>query len=98
MKTTLALASTIFLIFVHAAMAATAPTVTTNSASSVTSSSATLNGSIDPNGSSTNWYFEYGTTTAYGSKTSVQNAGSGTGAVNVSAPISGLQGNHTFHY
>src|SRR5579863_3744675 len=98
MKKTLVLATSIFLITVHAAAAATAPTVTTTPASSVTSSSATLNGSINPNGSSTTWYFEYGQTMGYGSKTAVQNAGSGTSSVNVSAPVSGLQGNHSFHF
>ena len=95
---TLVLAATLFLSSVQAAAAATAPTVSTSSASSVASNSATLNGSVNPNGSSTSWYFEYGTSTSYGSKTTAQNAGSGTASVTVSAPVGGLLGNHTYHF
>ena len=98
MKKILVLAITIFAFSAQSALAASAPTASTGSASSVTPSSATLNGAINPNGSSTSWYFEYGATTSYGSKTAVQNAGSGTASVDVSAPVNGLQGNHTFHF
>ncbi len=98
MKKTLALAITIFAFSAQSALAASAPTVSTSPATSVTSNSATLNGSINPNGSSTNWYFEYGSTTSYGSKTAVQNAGSGTAPVAVSAPLNSLQANHAFHF
>ena len=38
----------------------TAPVAVTGSATSVTVSSATLNGSVDPNGRATTWYFQYG--------------------------------------
>ena len=75
-----------------------APTVTTNSASSVTSSSATLNGTVNPNGEATTYYFEYGVDTSYGSTTSSSSAGSGTSAVSVNAPISGLISDTTYHY
>ena len=75
-----------------------APTVTTNGASSVTSSGARLNGSVNPNGQSTTYSFEYGTTTSYGSRTTTGNAGSGTNATNVSATLTGLTGSTTFHY
>ena len=70
---------------------ALAPEVTSDSASSVTSSSATLNGSINPNGASTAYYFEYGMTSAYGSKTIDTSAGSGASSVKVNANISGLK-------
>ena len=53
------------------------PTVATGAASSITTTSAQLNGSVNPNGSATTYYFEYGLTTAYGAATPVQNAGSG---------------------
>ena len=46
-----------------------APAAATGSATNVTTSSATLNGTVDPNGRATVWYFEYGTSTSYGSKT-----------------------------
>ena len=37
------------------------PGAATGNASSVTSTSATLNGTVNPNGRSSTWYFEYGT-------------------------------------
>ena len=49
--------------------AANKPTVVTGSASGVLTSSVTLSGSVDPAGSDTKYWFEYGTTPAYGSKT-----------------------------
>ena len=75
-----------------------APGAVTGSASSISVSAATLNGTVDPNASETTWWFEYGTSTAYGSKTAVKSAGSGTGPTNVSAGISGLQKGRTYHF
>ncbi len=72
------------------AAAPVGPTATTKPASSVGPMGAKLNGSIDPNGQATTYYFEYGTSTGYGSKTAVASAGSGTKAVAVSATLSGL--------
>ncbi|MCU0287897.1 MAG: hypothetical protein MUF15_16090 [Acidobacteria bacterium] len=76
----------------------TPPTITTGSAASVSSNSATLNGTINPNGKSSTYYFEYGTTTSYGSTTTSTTAGSGSSAVSVSSPITGLSPNTTYHY
>src|SRR5260370_40764507 len=42
------------------------PVVTTNPATNIASFSATLNGSLNPNGLPTTVYFEYGPTTSYG--------------------------------
>ncbi|UCG12397.1 MAG: fibronectin type III domain-containing protein [Deltaproteobacteria bacterium] len=78
--------------------ASTPPTITTGSASSVGSSSATLNGTVKPNGSSTSYYFEYGTTATYGSVTPTTDAGSGASDVPVSADISGLDPETTYHF
>src|SRR5207248_6642713 len=75
-----------------------APGVVTGSATSVNVSSATLNGSVDPDGRATTWYFEYGTSTSYGSNTSTKSAGSGTAAVSVAAQISGLTAGRTYHF
>ena len=55
-----------------------APQVVTGSASSVTTTSATLNGTVNPSSRATSWYFEYGTSTSYGKKTAAKDAGSGT--------------------
>ncbi len=81
-----------------ATTATPAPAVSTGSASSVGSSSATLTGSLNPEGVATTYYFQYGSTSAYGSKSAVQSAGSGTSTQAVSAPVSGLAANTTYHY
>jgi hypothetical protein len=44
------------------------PDVETRNATDVTETSAVLNGTIDPNGLQTTYHFEYGTSTAYGSR------------------------------
>ena len=75
-----------------------APQVVTGSAGSVTPTSATLNGTVNPSSRATSWYFEYGTSTSYGTKTPTKSAGSGTSAVAVSAQISGLASGRTYHF
>jgi hypothetical protein len=79
-------------------LTATAPAAVTAAATSVGATSATLNGSVNPNGVATSWYFEYGTTTGYGSTTSSKNAGSGTSSVAVTASLTNLAGGTTYHY
>jgi bacillolysin len=74
------------------------PGVTTGAASGVTHEAATLNGSVDPNGSATTYRFEYGTASSYGSSTASQSAGSGTSGVDVSAGVSGLAAETTYHF
>jgi len=80
------------------ARAATAPTAGTGSASAVGTTSATLNGTVDPNGTATSVYFQYGTTSAYGSTTATQGVGSGTSTIAVVAPITGLQPGTVYHF
>jgi hypothetical protein len=75
-----------------------APAVTTGPAGAVTEQSATLSGSVNPNGVSTAYWFEYGPTTAYGSNTLDADAGSGTGAVAATATLGGLSPATTYHY
>ncbi|MEA2312586.1 MAG: hypothetical protein QOE28_2554 [Solirubrobacteraceae bacterium] len=74
-----------------------APGATTGSATNVTQTAATLNGSVDPNGSATTYHFEYGTTTAYGLTTPDRTAGDGDTASSVSEPVQGLTGGTTYH-
>lgn len=74
------------------------PTVATGVASSVGPTSATLGGSLNPNGRSTSWYFEYGKTTSYGSRTSSRSAGSGTATLAVAAGLSNLTPGVTYHF
>jgi hypothetical protein len=80
------------------ALAAGPPTATTGAASGVTRSTATLNGTVDPNGSSVRWYFEYGTTTAYGLSSGGEDTGAGDGDVPVAAGLEGLSPGTTYHY
>lgn len=77
-----------------------APAVTTNAASGVTSSGATLNGSVNPEGAATTYQFDYGTTTSYGSSvpSPAGSVGSGTSAVNESQSLTGLSPSTTYHY
>ena len=73
------------------------PVVTTNPATLIASFSATLNGSLDPHGLSTSVYFQYGTTTSYGSTTASQTK-TGNTYQSVNANISGLIASTTYHF
>jgi len=75
-----------------------APTVSTGVASSVTGSTANLNGTINPNGAISYYWFQFGTTTGYGSNTAYTNVVDGKSAISVSFPQSGLSSNTTYHY
>ena len=80
------------------AAAAGPPSATTGSASNVTQTGATVAGTVDPQGMATTYRFEYGTSTAYGLQTAESDAGSGTGAVDAAADLSGLTTDTTYHY
>ena len=75
-----------------------APSVVTGSASGVSSSGATVSGSVNPNGSATSVWFEYGTSSAYGSQTASQAVGGGSAALSVQAVLSGLLASTTYHF
>ena len=72
-------------------------TAATAAATSVGSTSATLNGTVNPNGASTTVFFQYGTTAAYGSQTANQ-VFTGNSVQNVTANVGGLTANTTYHY
>ena len=74
------------------------PTATTDGASEVGTSTATLRATINPQGVATKYFFEYGTTEGYGSYTTTESAGAGTGNVEVSAPIGGLAPYTTYYF
>ena len=80
------------------AAAAAKPGVSTGGASKVTITTATLAGNVNPQGAPTTYFFQYGTTTAYGSRTPNAGAGAGTKAATVTAPIAGLGPNTKYHY
>jgi hypothetical protein len=78
-----------FLASLLATVAVAAPS--TEPATNITASGATLNGKVD---APATVHFEYGTTTAYGNVTPDQPVGAGT----VSVPVSGLTPETTYHY
>ena len=86
------------LVLAGPALAAGLPTATTGGASSVTYGSAVLGGTVDPGANDTSYYFQYGVTRSYGSQTAIADAGSGTRAVTVSLPVTGLQPITLYHY
>lgn len=73
------------------------PSAITGDATNLTGTSATLNGTVNPNGVSTIAYFEWGTTTAYGHVTPIGGVGDGISPVAFSAPITGLSPG-TYHF
>jgi len=80
------------------AAAASAPAVSTGSATSVTATSTYLNGSIDPQGQDTTYFFQYGHTHSYGSQTAVADAGSFSQVLRIAVPVLGLTPLTTYHY
>jgi hypothetical protein len=59
---------------------------------------ADLQAGIYPNGSDTAYWWQYGTTTAYGHTTTPADAGSGRTPVTVSSTLTGLAAATTYHY
>ena len=74
-----------------------APVVATNPATGIASSSARLNGTVDPHGLTTTVHFEYGTTTSYGHTTASQTK-MGDTYQNVSTDIAGLTAGTIYHF
>ena len=74
------------------------PTVTTAPPSEVKTTSATLNGTIDPGAIASEYHYEYGLDTSYGTSTESIDAGSGSGAIQAPGPVTGLVPNTTYHY
>ncbi len=71
----------------------------TDAATNITSSTADLHGTVYPGGAATTCYFEYGTTSAYGSTMPcAQTTGPGAAPVSVSANLAGLSPNTTYYF
>lgn len=88
-------ATNTFTVFVSAVAG---PFVFTQPAQAVTGSSAQLNGMATPNGLPTRAWFEWGTTTNYGSLTPAVNVGAGYNVVYTTNGISGLLTNVPYHF
>lgn len=74
------------------------PDATTVVASAITQTSATMNGSVNPNGEETAVYFQYGKTSSYGERTPDQSVGAGTSGSAAAAHVSGLTLGTSYHF
>ncbi|MDX6665387.1 MAG: hypothetical protein QOG68_1593 [Solirubrobacteraceae bacterium] len=83
-----------------AALAASPPTATTlpPDTSLLTDTYALISGSVNPKGSATSYFFQWGTTTDYGQTTPVTSASNGTADVPVDVSLDGLAPATTYHY
>jgi len=77
---------------------AAAPAVVTGPAKSITSSTATLTGAVDPQGLAATYYFQYGTSVKYGFKTGTVTLAAASTPVAVTAAVSKLKSNTTYHF
>ena len=75
-----------------------APTVRTSDKSSVSVSTAGVIGEVKPNGRATTYWYEYGETSGLGSKTSIQNVGSGFTFIQAPGFITGLKADTQYHF
>jgi len=77
---------------------ANTPIIVTLPATNVTGTSATLNGTVNPNGLATEYHFNWGTSISYGNVTPVISAGAGSADVIVNEAINGLTPGSTYHF
>jgi hypothetical protein len=77
-----------------------APTVTTEAASTIQATEATLNGTINPEGvaGTTSYRFEYGPESSYGASTAETATVGGSANLPASATLTGLTPGSTYHY
>jgi hypothetical protein len=80
------------------ALAAGKPVVRTGGVSNVGQSDALLNGSVNPNGGATTYFFQFGTNSLYGAQTPDASAGARSKAVKVTSGLTGLAPATTYHY
>ncbi|HEY5045292.1 MAG TPA: NHL repeat-containing protein [Solirubrobacteraceae bacterium] len=74
------------------------PAVITGDTSNLTPSTATLDGTVNPNGGLTTYEFQYGTSLAYGASLSTASPATGTEPQGVAAGLSGLVPGTSYHY
>src|ERR1700723_2449058 len=98
---TLRLAVIVVIVLVGSAgvsLAASSPTVTSGVATNVATTSAVLNGTVNPNGAKTSYYFQWGPTAAFGSQSKAGSVGAGTKSVSVKTTAAGLIPGTTYYY
>ncbi len=81
-----------------AATAAQKPLATTGGAANLAPTSALVNGTVNPRGAETTYFFRYGTTRSYGAQTPTRSAGAGTTGRRVAEGLAGLAPATTYHY
>ncbi len=74
------------------------PIVATLPATNITGTSSTFNGTVNPNGLATDYYFKWGTSASYGNVTPTLSAGTVSTVVPVYADIAGLTPGTLYHY
>jgi hypothetical protein len=74
------------------------PVVETDAPTAVSYDDATLSGAVNPRGVEVSYYFEYGASEAYGSRTAESTAGSGMASVQAIQSVSGLEEGTTYHF
>lgn len=74
------------------------PTVVTEAADALVAAGGTLHGTVHPTGLATDAWFQYGTTSSYGTSTTAQSIGSGTSGIAVTQAITELMPNTLYHY
>ncbi len=75
-----------------------APVVQTDSSTAPYISTVVVKGTVNPNGALTTYWYEYGTTTGLGAKTSSYLIGSGYSTIYTPAYITGLQSNTNYYF
>jgi hypothetical protein len=78
--------------------ASTLPEIETNAATNIGLSYGRMWATVNPNGSETNVWFEFGTSTSYGKKVDVPGSSRGSNPTNLSAIVSGLGCGTTYHF
>lgn len=74
------------------------PTVVTEAASEIQRRSATLNGTLNPEGKASEYHYDYGPETSYGKTTAAQSAGSASTAEPAPSEVEGLIPNTLYHF
>ena len=70
----------------------------TGAASGISTSAATVNGTVNPEGAAVRVHFDFGTTTAYGQSTPTQTIPVGNAPAGFTASLTGLPAGTTIHY
>jgi hypothetical protein len=80
------------------AAAAEKPVVTTGGAANVQPTSVVLNGTVNPKGAATTYFFQWGPTRLFGGSSAPVAAGGGNKGVKIAVPVASLAPFTTYHY